>query len=68
MHMTRPILKTLDMTSEEVMKICNSIYSKIFLNPRYIARHLTKIRSLNDVLYTLNGLKAVIGHIKDFGK
>ena len=66
--MTKPILKTHGMTSEEVTKICNSIYSKIFLHPRYIARHLTKIRSLNDVLYTLNGLKAVIGHIKDFGK
>ncbi len=66
--MTRPILKTPDMTSEEVMKICNSIYSRIFLNPRYMIRHLTKIRSLNDILYTLKGLKAVIGHIQDFGK
>jgi len=66
--MTMPILKTPDMTSEEIMGICDSIYSKIFLSPRYIARHLCKIKSLDDVKYTLKGLKAVLGHVKDFSK
>lgn len=66
--MTRPILKTPDMNSEEIMKICDSIYSKIFLSPRYAIRHLKKIRNLNDIKYTLKGVKAVFGHIKDFNK
>lgn len=66
--MTMPILKTPDMTSEEIMKICDSIYSKIFLSPRYVIRHLKKIKSLDDVKYTLRGVKAVFGHIKDFNK
>lgn len=66
--MTRPILKTPDMTPEEVMTICNSIYSKIFLSPKYVIRHLSKIKSIDDIKYTLKGLKAVLGHIKDFKK
>src|SRR3989338_2695193 len=66
--MAKPILKTPDMAPEKVMSICDSIYSKIFLSPRYIIRHLSKMRSMDDIKYTLNGVKAVIGHMKDFGK
>ena len=47
--------------------ICKEIY-KIFINPKYVIRHLFKIRSFSDVKYTLRGFYAVIGHMKDFLK
>lgn len=64
--MTETVLKTQDMTPKEVMEICDRIYKDIFLSPEYIIRHLANIRSLYDVKYILRGLKAVIGHVKDF--
>lgn len=66
--MRETVLKTVDMSNDEVLGICHMIYTKIFWNPRYILRHLSKIRSLDDVKYTLRGVKAVLGHVKDFEK
>ena len=63
--MREPVFKTQDMTPDEVMALCNKIYH-IFLNPEYIVRHLAKIRSIEDVRYTLKGVKAVFGHLRDF--
>ncbi|MBA7589428.1 hypothetical protein ES708_31513 [subsurface metagenome] len=37
--MSAPIFKTPDMTPEEVIDICNSIY-RSFLHPSYIARYI----------------------------
>ena len=59
--MNEQVLKT----DYDAVKICNKIY-KIFTNPVYIIRHLTKIRSINDLKYTFRGLSAVLGHLKDF--
>ena len=64
--MREPVFKTPDMTPAEVLGICDKIYTKIFLDPRYILRHIRKIKTLEDVAYTFKGLKAVLGHIKDF--
>ena len=63
--MREPVFKTPDMTPEEVTKMCNKIYH-IFIDPRYILRHLRKIKSFEDVKYTLRGVKAVAGHLMDF--
>ena len=63
--MAEPVFKTPDMTPDEVMHICDGIY-KTFLTPQYMLRHLTKIRSWDDVTYTARGFKAVLGHVKDF--
>ena len=64
--MTEPILVTPDMTPKEVMEICNRIYHNIFLSPGYIVRRLSKIRSLDDIKYHWYGVRAVLGHMKDF--
>ena len=66
--MTMPLLKTVDATSEEIMEICDSIYTKVFLHPNYIYQHLKKIKSMKDIKYTLRGIKAVFGHISDFAR
>ena len=65
--MTEPVLKTLDMEPEEVMKICDGIY-KVFLSPRYMLRHFIRIRSWRDVKYSVRGVLKVLGHVKDFAR
>jgi len=65
--MAEPVFTTPDMTPQEVESICKKIYY-VFLHPEYVLRHLTKIRSFEDVLYTLKGVKAVAGHLKDFSR
>lgn len=63
--MSQPVLKTPDMEPAEVSQLCADIY-KIFLSPRFALRQLMRTRSLQDVDYLWRGLKAVIGHIRDF--
>ena len=65
--MKEPVLKTLDMEPEEVMRICDDIY-KVFLSPEYLFRQLTRIRSWRDLRYSLRGTAKVLGHIRDFNR
>ena len=65
--MKEPVLRTPDMTPEEVMKICDEIY-KVFLSPKYMLKQLIRIRSLRDVKYSVKGAAKVLGHVKDFAK
>jgi len=55
------------MEPEEVMKICDEIY-KIFLSPKYMFRHLIRIRSWRDFRYSIKGAIKVLGHVKDFAR
>ena len=66
--MTEPILKTPHVSREEIMKVCDSIYTEIFFHPKYVYQHLKKIKSWDDIKYTLRGVKAVLGHVKDFSR
>jgi anaerobic magnesium-protoporphyrin IX monomethyl ester cyclase len=64
--MTEPPLKTEGMTSEEVVRICDEIY-RIYLSPKYVLRRLIKsLSSLDDLVLSLRGAKAAIGHVRDF--
>lgn len=63
--MTEPVLNTVDMDPEEVMRICDEIY-KVFLSPKYVFRHLTRIRSWRDLKHSARGAIRVLGHVKDF--
>ncbi|MEM3549399.1 MAG: hypothetical protein QXJ23_10400, partial [Thermofilum sp.] len=65
--MTEPVLRTLNMKPEEVMRICDEIY-KVFLSPKYMFRHLVRIRSWRDVKYSVRGAVRVLGHVKDFAR
>ena len=64
--MKEPVLKTPDMTPEEVIKLCDEIY-KVFLSPKYMLKQLVRIRSIKDVRYSIKGAAKVLGHVKDFG-
>ena len=63
--MTMPVFRMPDMTPDDVIEICNSIY-RSFLQPSYILRYLKSIRSPADVKFIAKGAKAVIGHLLDF--
>lgn len=65
--MREPILKTKDCDAKEVAEICGKIYT-IFLTPQYVLQRLKNIKSWNDFKFNLQGVKAVLGHLKDFGK
>jgi len=65
--MSMPIFKTPDMTSEEVVEMCSSIY-RSFLQPSFILRYIMSIRTPADVKFIAKGAKAVIGHLLDFGR
>ena len=65
--MAEPVFKVPDMLPEEVIDMCRGVYQS-FLNPRFILRQLSQIRSWNDLNYIFRGSKAVIGHLLDFMK
>jgi len=65
--MKEPVMTTPDMTSEEVMQLCDEIY-KVFLTPQYMLKQLVRIRSARDLKYSVKGLAKVLGHVKDFSK
>jgi len=66
--MDQPAMKNLQMTPEEVQGLCKMNY-KIYLNPKYVWHHIkSRIRSWEDVIYSLEGFTSVIGHMKDFSR
>jgi len=65
--MTEPVLDTPDMEPDEILSICDEIY-KIFLSPRYVFRHLIRVRSWGDLKHSVKGAMKVIGHVKDFAR
>ncbi len=64
--MSEAVLKT-PMKPQEVMDICDGIY-KIFLTPQYIFQRIKSIKSIDDILFNLRGVKAVLGHLQDFSR
>ncbi|OGJ13046.1 hypothetical protein A3K82_03315 [Candidatus Pacearchaeota archaeon RBG_19FT_COMBO_34_9] len=65
--MREPVLKTSDSNPKEIAGICGQIYT-IFLTPSYIFQRMKNIRGWNDFKFNLRGVKAVFGHLKDFGR
>jgi radical SAM superfamily enzyme YgiQ (UPF0313 family) len=65
--MTQPVLNTVNMEPEEVMEICDEIY-RVFLSPKYVLKHLSRVHSWRDMKYSVKGAMKVLGHVKDFGK
>jgi len=63
--MSEPVMKSLDMSPEEVKELCDETY-KLFMSPSYALRRLMSIRSLEDLKFSFRGARKVIGHIRDF--
>ena len=64
--MREPVLKVDGSDANEIIKICEEIYT-IFLTPAYVFQRIKNIRSIEDFNFNLRGVKAVFGHLKDFG-
>jgi radical SAM superfamily enzyme YgiQ (UPF0313 family) len=63
--MRESVLKTKDSDAKEVAAICGKIYT-IFLTPKYIITRFFGMRNFDDFKLNLRGVKAVLGHLKDF--
>jgi radical SAM superfamily enzyme YgiQ (UPF0313 family) len=63
--MSEPVLKSGDMSPEDVKQLCDETY-KLFLSRKYVLRRLLSIRSFEDLRFAFRGARRVIGHIKDF--
>jgi len=63
--MSEQVLKSSDMSPEEVKRLCDETY-KLFLSPRYVLRRMLSIRSFGDLRFAFRGARKVLGHIKDF--
>lgn len=63
--MREPVLKIKDSAAKEVAAICSKIYT-IFLTPQYIWARVKSIKNWDDFRFNLRGVKAVLGHLKDF--
>jgi radical SAM superfamily enzyme YgiQ (UPF0313 family) len=63
--MSEPVLKSGDMSPEDVKHLCDETY-KLFLSRKYVLRRLQSIRSFEDLRFAFRGVRRVIGHIKDF--
>lgn len=64
--MREPVLKTKDSNPEEIAEICEKIYT-IFLTPKYVWARFVGMRNIDDFVLNFRGVKAVFGHLKDFG-
>ncbi len=61
--MSGSVLRTGDLTSDELMQMCSAVY-RAFLSPRFVVRQVA--RNIGDPAYLWRGAKAVVGHLLDF--
>ncbi len=64
--MRKPVMKT-PMTEAQIMELTQELYSSFF-TPKYIARKIASIRSIDDVKFFAMAAKKLIAHLMDFDK
>jgi len=66
--MDQPAMKNIEMMPEEIQEMCKLNYW-IYLSPSYILHHIkNRVRSFEDLRYSIQGFTSVIGHMKDFSR
>ncbi|MEK6914128.1 MAG: radical SAM protein [Nanoarchaeota archaeon] len=66
--MDQPAMKNIEMMPEEIQELCKLNYW-IYLSPSYIWHHIKeRVRSWEDIRYSIQGFTSVIGHMKDFSR
>lgn len=63
--MTEPVLKSANVSPEDVKQLCDETY-KLFISPRYVLNRLLSIRSFSDLKFSIRGARKIVGHVKDF--
>ena len=64
--MRMPVMKTKD-GDDEIKKLVQDCY-RVFMSPKYVLRKITSIKSSEDLKFVRKGVKAVLGHLKDFSE
>lgn len=62
--MSGPVMKS-PISEGEMKQLTQGLY-RAFLSPRFIARTLLSIRSVDDLKFVARAAKAVLGHLRDF--
>ncbi|MEM4125994.1 MAG: radical SAM protein, partial [Conexivisphaerales archaeon] len=62
--MREAVMKS-ELTGEQVKELTQDLY-KVFLSPRYIVRKALSIRTKDDIVFAMRGVKYIYGHLKDF--
>ena len=62
--MKQPVLKTGDMTREEVTELCNRMF-RIYFSPRHILAKIRRLK-LSEIPFLVRGAFAAAGHLFDF--
>ena len=62
--MRKAVIKT-GLSEEDIREASQQLY-RVFFTPTYILKRLISIRSLNDLRFIKRGLKAILGHLRDF--
>lgn len=62
--MRESVLKV-DGDAKEIADVCGKIYT-IFLTPQYVFARLKSIKNWEDFKFNLRGVRAVVGHLRDF--
>ena len=58
--MSNPVLKSGDMSPEEVVEFCERAWRSIYFDPKFVLRHLAKVRSMNDLKLLFRGMRSVL--------
>jgi len=58
------VVKT-ETTEEDVKEITQRMY-KLFFNPKYLLRKISRIRGADDLRFAFRGVRKVFGHLNDF--
>lgn len=58
--MSQPVLKSGDMTPEEVVDLCAKAWKRLYFNPSYIMTRIGRIRSWNHLKLLFRGARVVI--------
>jgi radical SAM superfamily enzyme YgiQ (UPF0313 family) len=64
--MGKAVMKS-SMSGDDIKEVVQSLY-KVFFSPGYIARKLTSVRNLDDLLFIRRGISKIFGHLRDFSR
>lgn len=65
--MTEPVLRTPGISRQRLMRLVRKPY-EVFFHPRYLLRRVMKLADKDEFLYSLRGLSALLGHLRDFSR
>ncbi|MFH1751749.1 MAG: radical SAM protein [archaeon] len=66
--MSEPTLLNPELSSQEIIELCENAWKKVYFRPKYIFDRLTALRSIDEIKWLYRGTKGVLGNIKPLKK